>query len=262
MIFSKHTNHILRRIAWPVLAAILLAAGAAVAWHRQPEHDRPVVAVVPQASPGGHRHRKVHYDLLAQLLADDRRASGDKWLRELAGPARKFRLASQSHPMLDQPAVDFTLLDHRGQPWNLQAQLARGPVVVVFYLGYFCSACVHDLVVLDADLERFRCLGAEVVAISGDTPKLTQSRFEEYGPLHFPVLSDPEYETARAYGAMSSSRSSRGEEIEQPLHATFVISRDGSVRWTYRGHTPLANNKTLLYEIARLENKLSQPEAK
>ena len=39
-------------------------------------------------------------------------------------------------------------------------------MVLVFYLGYFCNACVHSLVELDADRDRFATLGATIVASS------------------------------------------------------------------------------------------------
>jgi peroxiredoxin len=32
-------------------------------------------------------------------------------------------------------AIDFELLDHKGDPWRLTEQFQRGPVVLVFYRG-------------------------------------------------------------------------------------------------------------------------------
>lgn len=137
-------------------------------------------------------------------------------------------MKTQPHPLLDQVAPGLTLQDHRGQPWGLQGRLARGPVVLVFYLGYVCNACVHDLFELNADLSRFHSLGAEVVAVSGDTPGLTRRRFEQYGAFAFPVLSDPGHAVARAYGTFRPATASRPEDL---LHGTFLIGRDGRVHW-------------------------------
>ena len=155
------------------------------------------------------------------------------------------------------PAPDFTLQDHRGQRWSLRGHLDRGPVVVVFYLGYACNACVHDLFELNADFGRFHRLGAEVVAVSGDTPGLTRQRFEQYGAFGFPVLSDPGRVVARSYGTFRPANGSKPEEF---LHGTFLIGRDGQVHWVRCGDTPFRNNQALLYELARLGDKLPQPE--
>ncbi|HVC95439.1 MAG TPA: peroxiredoxin family protein [Pirellulales bacterium] len=250
-----------------VLAAACLGAAAWITTRlgalsadnpRRTPRPSPAPAPATLAAPpanGAHANRKVHFDLLAKLLADDRRCTtcGDKWLRDLSNPKATFRVETQSHPLLDHAATEFTLDDHRGQPWSLQGQLGRGPVVLVFYLGYACSACVHDLFELNADLELFHNLGAEVVAVSADAPSLTRSRYEDYGAFKFPVLSDPAHLVALSYATF---RPANGAEPEEVLHGAFVIGRDGQVRWARCGDTPFRNNKTLLYEIARLENKL------
>jgi peroxiredoxin len=199
----------------------------------------------------------VHFDLLAKLLADDRRSAADDWLRERADPGAPFRVETQSHPMLGHPAPDFTLRDQRGQPWALRQQLRQGPVVLVFYLGYFCDACVCNLTELNADRDRFHSLGAEVVAVSGDAADLTRRRFEEYGRFDFPVLSDPGHAVAQSFGVF---RPAQGLEREKLLHGTFLIGRDGQVHWVHTGDTPFGRSKALLGEVARLERRLPAPE--
>jgi peroxiredoxin len=204
---------------------------------------------------GRHFNGKVHFDLFAKLLADDRRsASSEGWLRELIDGGAKFWVKTQSHALLGRAAPDFTLNDHRGRPWSLKDRLERGTVVLVFSLGYSCTACVHGLFELNADLERFHRLGAEVVAISGDSPELTTCKFERYGAFGFAALSDPAHNVARAYGTYRSADGSQPEEL---LHGTFLIDRSGQVRWVHCGDAPLCNNKALLYELARLGGKES-----
>lgn len=240
---------------------ILVCGGAALtvglgvgAWMivtpKAPE-GRPVQAVSP-LSTGKHFSGTVQYDLLAKLLADDRRSTPpDARVREIANP--EVQAKTQAHPLLEHAAPDFTLADHRGERWSLRRQLRRGPVVLVLYLGYSCSACVHDLFELNADIDHFHLLGAEVVAISGDSPALTRQRFAEYGAFGFPVLSDPGHQVARCYGTYRPEKESEPELL---LHGTFVVGRDGRVFWANSGDTPFRDNRALLYEVARLENKL------
>ncbi len=216
-------------------------------------------AVVQAASTAGaesapkHPSGKVHYDILAKLLADDRRAHDPtKWLCELAAlPAAQH--ASENHPLLGHAAPQFKLVDLSGACWALEEKLASGPVVLVFYLGYSCNACVHNLFELNADLDRWRALGAEVVAVSGDTYDITRRQYERYGSFGYSLLSDADHAVAQAYGVYSPAVDTDPECV---LHGTFVIARDGKVHWVSTGDSPFQDNKTLLYELALLENKL------
>ena len=241
-----------------VLLALCLGLAAwLLACRKTPEANKK--AAQPSQPTSKHFTGKVQFDLLSKLLDDDRRsAPANEWLRELADPKAAFRVETRGHPLLDRAAADCTLPDHRGRPWCLHEQVNRGPVVLVFYLGYGCTACVHHLFELTADLEHFHSLGAEVVAISGDSPGLTQERFREYGAFRFPVLSDPAHVVAQSYGTFRAARGSKSEEL---LHGTFLIGRDGRVHWVSYGDAPFRNNKALLYELARLENKLPQSES-
>jgi peroxiredoxin len=208
----------------------------------------------PARGTGQHLSGPVHFDLLAKLLADDRRSvSLDEWWRQLADPTAPFRVETQRHPLVGQLAPEFVLDDELGRPFSLRNQITRGPVVLVFYLGNYCNACVHDLFELNADLERFHSLGAEVVAVSGDEPSATREKFAEFGALGFRVLSDPAHRVARVYGVY---RPAQGPEPEKLLHGTFVIGHDGRVDWVCYGDAPFRDNMALAYELARLENKL------
>jgi len=232
---------------------------AAAAWGYQHWWRSQITTPLRMAQPAqttkssGHFIGKVHYDILAKLLADDRRASSDDWQRELLDAAATLRVDSQPHPLLGHAAPNFTLNDHRGHPWSLHEQIDRGPVVLVFYLSFECVACVHDLFELNSDIERFRSLGAEVVAVSGDSPEKTRQRFESYGALDFLVLSDPGHAAAQRYGVFRPGKASQPEEL---LHGTFIIGRDGIVRWANCGNVPFRNDKALLAEIFRMGQRL------
>jgi peroxiredoxin len=241
------------------LASALLGLAVGIPIGLRPNLAEPRISatapVVVPPTTGTHINGNVHFDLFAKLLADDRRsASPDEWLRELADGGAKFRVETQPHALLGRVAPDITLKDHRGRQWSLKGRLERGPVVLVFYLGYSCAACVHELFELNADLERFRRLGAEVVAVSGDSPELTRQRFEKYGAFGFAVLTDPAHDVARAYGAVRPADGSQPEEL---LHGTFLVDRTGLVRWVHCGDSPFCNNKALLYELARPKGKES-----
>jgi peroxiredoxin len=233
---------------WPRVAlgaTVLLAVGAALvglsAWTHMHEptageNDGPDVAHEARA-------------FLRRL--DVKPLSGP--LQELLADPAGERVKTQPHPLLGQPAPDFQLADHRGQGWRLGAKVNRGPVVLTFYFGYHCNHCVGQLFALHDDIEKFRELGAQVVAISADPPDLTRQRFKQYGEFAFPVLADPGNSVAQKYQVFTPGC---GDKREDLLHATFIIGRDGRVHWAYTGNEPFTSNLTLLTELARLEGRL------
>jgi peroxiredoxin Q/BCP len=161
---------------------------------------------------------------------------------------------TQAHSLLLQPAPDFTLLDVNGKEFALAKELQEGPVVLVFYYGYYCNHCVSQLFALDKDLDKFRELGVRVVAISADSNDLTRERFKRYGAFGFPVLADPGNKVAAKYETyVPSAKAGQDGDI---LHGTFVISRQGKIVWTNRGEGPFTENRTLLYEVARVEGRV------
>ena len=131
-------------------------------------------------------------------------------------------------------------------------------MVLVFYYGYYCNHCVSQLFALQDDLSKFHELGAEVVAISADTPQETTVKFAKFGGFTFPVLSDPQNKIAANYSIFTP----RTEKTPQTLlHGTFVIDQSGIVRWCHYDRTPFTANPTLLVELAKLRGRLPPPSA-
>ena len=174
--------------------------------------------------------------------------------KHLANP-EKFLVKTQAHPLLEQAAPPFELQDHEGHTWRLKEAQARGPVVLVFYYGYYCNHCVSQLFALNGDVDKFRELQAEIVAISADPPETTRDRFRRYGTFDFPVLSDPGNKVAQAYGVFQPATGQKPESLQ---HGTFLIGKDGRVLWANRGDEPFTNNRTLLYLLAQAARPLGR----
>ena len=82
-------------------------------------------------------------------------------------------------------APDLTLPDAHGTSFHLASQLARGPVVLTFYRGGWCPFCDLQLRAYQGVLPRIRDLGAELVAVSPQTPDHVLSDTEKKA-LTFP----------------------------------------------------------------------------
>ncbi len=229
-----------------ILRVALCAAGVSLlgwsAWQRWLEPSAPAAPPDPDVAGA------------ARAFLRDRKIKPlSEPLEQLLTNAAAQSVKTQPHALLGQPAPDFELRDAREQVRSLREYLRRRPVVLVFYYGYYCNHCVGQLFALHDDIAKFRELGAEVIAVSADPPELTRQRFRQYGEFAFPVLSDPGNKIAQVYGVF---RPAAGEKAEDQQHGTFVISRNGCVHWVHHGYEPFTGNRTLLYELAKLEDHL------
>ncbi len=201
-------------------------------------------------------------DILQELLRPDLSAAARAYVREHRGAPLSASLAAvltepsivdvptQTHPLLGKIVPDFTLRDDLGRRVGLSTLCQQGPVVVVFYYGYSCTHCVAQLFAISDDLDHFQELGARVIALSADPSEQTAARFAEYGRFAFPVLCDPDYTVADAYGVHGSAKEERAEFL---MHATFIIDPQRRMRWAQYGAEPFLGNETLLREIARCQ---------
>lgn len=172
---------------------------------------------------------------------------------QLIANARESAKPSLPHPLLSKAAHDFRLSDWQGQQHTLAEHLEKGTVVLVFYYGYYCNHCVSQLFALQDDLTKFHELGAEVIAVSPDTPQETAAKFGKYGKFTFPVLSDSGNQTATAYSVFIPAQPNKPERL---LHGTFVIDKRGIVRWCHYADAPFTDNATLLVEVAKAQGRM------
>lgn len=144
-----------------------------------------------------------------------------------------------------QKAPDFTLPDAKGQKVRLSDLLKKGPVVLTFYRGGWCPFCNLQLKSYQEHLAQLRAQGAELVAVSPQTPDATVATAEK-DALTFPVLSDVGNQVARTYGlvfrlpdAVVPIYKQFGIELEKhngdashelPMPATYLIGQDGIVK--------------------------------
>lgn len=98
-----------------------------------------------------------------------------------------------------QKAVFFALEDNQGKIFDLEQALEKGPVVLTFFRGNWCPLCAAHLKKLEAMKPAANQLGAQLVAISAQTPEKTARTQEKFG-ISFPVLSDKNMQVTKAYG--------------------------------------------------------------
>jgi peroxiredoxin len=138
----------------------------------------------------------------------------------------------------------LSLPDANGEPVELRALNAKGPLVIVFYRGAWCPYCNLALREWQRLLPQLRQRGATLVAISPQTPDNSFSTAEK-NELAFPVLSDSHLAAARAFGIAFAMNpevvdfyAKAGNDLPTlngngqwvlPIPATFLIDARGRV---------------------------------
>jgi peroxiredoxin len=127
-----------------------------------------------------------------------------------------------------------------------QDLLATGPLIVSFYRGVWCPYCNMELQALQEALPAFREAGANLVAISPQTPANSRKSVRQNG-LGFPILSDPGNAVAAAFGLSFKlpdylvqlytmlkndlPRCNGDASWTLPMPGRFVIAQDGMIRY-------------------------------
>ena len=124
-----------------------------------------------------------------------------------------------------QPAPDFSLRNQHGQTVSLSEFRGEKNVVVLFYPWAFSGVCSGELADIREHLADLHSDTSELLAISCDAMYSLRA-FAERDGLEFPLLSDfwPHGEVARRYGIFN-------EEIGIAGRATFIVDREGIIRW-------------------------------
>lgn len=145
-------------------------------------------------------------------------------------------------------APDVTLPDALNRPVRLSALWARGPLVLIFYRGGWCPYCNLELRAWQQQLRELQRLGAQLVAVSPQTPDNSLSTAEK-NELAFPVLSDSELQAATRFGVafemppeLIELYGRLGNDLPVlngngrwvlPVPATYVIRGDGRIAFAH-----------------------------
>ncbi len=110
-----------------------------------------------------------------------------------------------STPTSVSPAPQsFSLLSTNGGVVNFKDLRGTVPVGVFFYGGADCVGCEERLQQLQANYERFKQVGAELIAISTDLPEVTRATVEKL-EIEFPVLTDVDGSVSGRWGVFNKT---------------------------------------------------------
>ena len=143
-------------------------------------------------------------------------------------------------------APAFALRDPDGETVSSAELLARGPLVVSFYRGVWCPYCNMELQALQEALPAFQALGANLVAISPQTPVNSRKSVRQ-NTLGFPILSDPHNEVAAAFGLRFTLQDYLVDLYKALKNDLPAFNGDPSWTLPMPGRYVIAQDGTILY---------------
>ena len=118
-------------------------------------------------------------------------------------------------------APDFTLPSTRGEI-TLSKALANGAVLLVFYPGDDTTVCTKQLCNYRDNLDVFRDLKVQVIAINPQS-EASHRQFADKYHFPFPVVADTDKAVCRQYGALNF--------LGMAKRALVLVGRDGRIKW-------------------------------
>jgi peroxiredoxin len=133
-------------------------------------------------------------------------------------------------------APDVTLPAHDNQQVSLGSLYGEQATVVVFFPLAFTSTCTEELCTFRDDLAVYNGLGAQVAAISVDSP-FVLDRFRKEIGADYLFLSDFNREASRAFGVLREAPLGPGlRDVSD--RSVFVVNTDRTVRYVWHSSNP------------------------
>jgi len=138
-------------------------------------------------------------------------------------------------------APAFKLLDSEEN--EMSSESFKGQkTILYFYPAAGTPGCTNQACDFRDNLNSLKSLGYSVIGVSPDKPAKLE-KFRQKEGLNFPMLSDPENEVQKLYGAYGLKQM-YGKEYEGVIRSTFVIDEDGNIAHAFynvkaKGHVDM-----------------------
>ena len=163
-----------------------------------------------------------------------------------------FGVNAQDSPKglaINNMAPDFKAIDQNGNQVDLKDLLKKGPVVLVFYRGYWCPHCNKQLKKLEDSLFLIKQNGASLVAITPEQHTGVTKTVEKIN-ISYPVISDSglsimkNYDVAfqvspgtiekyKSYGIDFNVINGLENGPNLPVPAVYIIEKSGKILYRY-----------------------------
>jgi peroxiredoxin len=120
-------------------------------------------------------------------------------------------------------APDFTLKSRSGE--NIKLSELRGNVVMVNFWASWCGPCRQEMPLLQQLHDRYQGMGFTLLGVNVDEEPAAAEKMLKEIPVNFPVLYDSDNKVSKQYQVKA-------------MPSTFMVDRDGNVRFLHKGYKP------------------------
>ena len=146
--------------------------------------------------------------------------------------------------LVNDKAPGFVAKDQNGKKIDLEEQLKKGPVVLVFYRGQWCPYCNKQLAKLEDSLSLITARGATLITVTPEKQENIKKTIEKT-KASYPILFDEGLVIMKAYDVAFSvdektvekyktygidfteANGSNGAHL--PVPAVYVINKEGKI---------------------------------
>ncbi len=145
-------------------------------------------------------------------------------------------------------APNFSATTHAGTETNLKKLTKNGPVVMIFYRGYWCPFCNKELNHINDSLPMLQAKGATVIAITPEKYESVNKTIEKT-KASFEIISDTTNAILKRYGVNFTVDDKTVEKYKThgldfaaingnndntlPVPAVFIIDKNGKFKYLY-----------------------------
>jgi peroxiredoxin len=164
-----------------------------------------------------------------------------------------FQLQAQEKPeglFINSKAPDFKGKDQNGNEIVLKDLRKKGPVVIIFYRGYWCPYSNKELQKLEDSLPLIKEKGAQLIAITPEKQEGITKTIEKT-KASYPIVTDDEQKIMKAYDVayevdsktidrykmanidLAANNGQKRDAVYLPVPAVYIIGKDGEIKYRF-----------------------------
>ena len=151
---------------------------------------------------------------------------------------------------INSKAPDFKSKDQNGNEIVLKDLRKKGPIVLVFYRGYWCPYCNKELQRLEDSLLLITDKGAQLIAITPEKKEGVAKTIEQTKAT-YPIITDEEMKIMKAYDVaypvddktvgrykmasidLAANNGQKPGSVYLPIPAVYIINKDGEISYRF-----------------------------
>jgi peroxiredoxin len=151
---------------------------------------------------------------------------------------------------INSKAPDFKSKDQNGNEIVLKDLRKKGPVVLVFYRGYWCPYCNKELQRLEDSLKLIADKGAQLIAITPEKQEGVAKTIEKTKAT-YSIITDEDMKIMKAYDVayqvddktvgrykmasidLAANNGQKPGSVYLPVPAVYIINKDGEIAYRF-----------------------------